>query len=97
MGKKTQDKKPILTKKIARVQIVKTLEKSLADLKVALGEKKFKRRIKKVSRILSTGLPKSSKNKSIKVKKIVSPEQGQSKLSDLNGDGKPKSNFIKEL
>jgi len=96
MGKKTQDKKPILTKKIARVQIVKTLEKSLADLKVALGEKKFKRRIKKVSRILSTGLPKS-KNKSIKVKKIVSPEQGQSKLSDLNGDGKPKSNFIKEL
>ena len=75
MAKNNQLKKTRLTKKIARDQIVSTLENSLRDLQYALGEKKFQRRIKKVSKILSTGLPKSQKSKSIKDKNIILPEQ----------------------
>ena len=81
MAKKNQFKQAKLTKKVARNQIVSTLENSLGDLQNALGEKKFKRRIKKVSKILSTGLPKRQKGKSIELKNIILPEQNEQKSS----------------
>ena len=59
-----------LTRKTALKQIVKTLESHLGDLHMAIGEKKFNRRVRKASKILATGLPKE-KTKKIKTKKIV--------------------------
>jgi|GEM_PF-3529994 len=61
--KKIKIKKSQLTRKRALVHIEKMLESHLGDLHMALGEKKFKRRIKKVSKMLTSGLPKDKKRK----------------------------------
>ena len=61
MENKTPQK---LTKKLARLQVNQALS-SLSDLERSLGKKKFRRRMEKVERILSEGLPKEKKeNKS---------------------------------
>ena len=75
MANNNQANKTTLTKKNARAQIVSTLESTLVDLQYALGEKKFQRRIKKASKILSTGLPKGQKSKALKSENIISPDQ----------------------
>jgi len=69
MAKK--NKKNHLTKQGAREQVVKALESSLGDLKSALGEKKFNKRVKQASRLLTDGLPKADKAGQPKIKKIV--------------------------
>ena len=55
-------KKPVAgkgnSKKKTRKQVQKKLEVALASLKPLLGEKKFKSRIKKAGKILTTGLKK---------------------------------------
>jgi len=66
-----KDQKIKLLKKTAHTQIIKTLEDSLGDLHMALGKKKFKKRIKKASKLLTSGLPNSKKDKKIKVKNII--------------------------
>ena len=86
-----QAKKTRLTKKVARDQIVSTLQNSLSDLQYALGEKKFQRRIKKASKILSTGLPKGKKSKYSKDKNIILSEQPEQKSSGRD------STLIKEM
>lgn len=68
---KKNGKKNHLTKKGAKEQIVKALESSLGDLRVALGEKKFNKRVKQATKVLTTGLPKSDKAPAIKTRKIV--------------------------
>lgn len=45
-----------------RQQIQEKLEQVLAELKPSLGEKKFKRRIKKAGKLISKGLGKKIKN-----------------------------------
>lgn len=67
-------KKIKLSKKTAHTQIIKTLESSLGDLHQALGEKKFKRRIKKASKLLTSGLPKTKKEKKMKSRNIILDE-----------------------
>ena len=64
-------KKPAYTKNAAKEQVTKALNASLGELKKALGEKKFERRIKKATRLLIDGLPKAPKPKKVKAKKIV--------------------------
>lgn len=46
-----------------RQEIIKKLESVLANLKTILGEKRFRNRIKKASKILSNGLPKEEQAK----------------------------------
>ena len=80
MAKKNK-KKNHLTKQGARDQVVKALESSLGDLKTALGEKKFNKRVKQASRLLSDGLPKADKAVKPKVKKIVLDVPAESLVS----------------
>ena len=68
---KKKNKKNHLTKQGAREQVVRALETSLGDLRIALGDKKFNKRVKQASRLLSDGLPKTDKALKPKVKKIV--------------------------
>ena len=46
-----------------RKQIQEKLETVLAELKPSLGEKKFKRRMKKAGKLISSGLDKKAKAK----------------------------------
>ena len=64
-------KKPVAgkgnSKKRTRKQVQQKLEIALASLKPLLGEKKFKRRIKKAGKILTGGLKKNlSENNTVK-------------------------------
>jgi hypothetical protein len=52
--------KDVLTRKQARTDISMALA-SLTDLRTAIGEKKYKRRLAKVESILTKGLPKKVK------------------------------------
>jgi uncharacterized membrane protein YheB (UPF0754 family) len=70
MAKKKRNKNH-LTKQGAKDQVVKALETSLGDLRTTLGDKKFNKRVKQASRLLTDGLPKSDKTSKPKVKKIV--------------------------
>jgi len=70
MAKKNSNKNH-LTKQGAKDQVIKALETSLGDLRTALGDKKFNKRVKQASRLLTTGLPKTDKSPKPKVKKIV--------------------------
>ena len=70
MAKKNSNKNH-LTKRGAKDQVIKALETSLGDLRTALGDKKFNKRVKQASRLLTTGLPKTDKSPKPKVKKIV--------------------------
>lgn len=47
---------------LTRQQIQEKLEQALAELKPYLGEKKFKRRMKKAGKLISSGLSKKIKN-----------------------------------
>jgi hypothetical protein len=55
-------------KRKTRKQIEKKLETALSNLKPILGEKKFKRRIKKAGKVLASGLKDISSNGSPKSK-----------------------------
>ena len=68
---KKKNKKNNLTKQGAKDQVIKALETSLGDLRLALGDKKFNKRVKQASRLLTDGLPKTDKAIKPKVKKIV--------------------------
>lgn len=91
MAKKIKTKKSKLTKQVAREQITKTLETSLGDVQAALGKKKFEKRLKRVVKILSTGIPSAPKAKALKVKNIILPGQDQKSilLKDSNGTIEP--------
>lgn len=54
-----------ITKNAARSQ-VKQVFSSLTDLESTLGKKKFRRRMRKVEKILLNGLPKTKKGKAKK-------------------------------
>ena len=95
MANKTQQKKVKLTKKIVKKQIVKRLENSLGDLQNFLGTKKFNRRIKKASKLLTIGLPKTSKLKSKEIDKIILTDQIESNLFSIN-EKDSKTNAINE-
>lgn len=58
-----------LTRKTARLQVQQALT-SLPDLQYSLGEKKFKRRLQKVEKILSQGLPRQIKLKKTKTEPL---------------------------
>ncbi|HSB93410.1 MAG TPA: hypothetical protein VLC28_09845 [Flavitalea sp.] len=81
---KKKNKKNHLTKQGARDQVVNALETSLGDLRIALGDKKFNKRVKQASRLLTDGLPKTDKSSKPNVKKIV---------LDLPTEGGVKSNM----
>ena len=70
MAKKKNNKNH-LTKQGAKDQVVKALETSLGHLRIALGDKKFNKRVRQASRLLTDGLPKTDKSSKPKVKKIV--------------------------
>ena len=91
MAKKIKTKVSKLTKQVAREQISKTLENSLGDIQAALGKKKFEKRLKRVIKILSNGLPSAPKTKTLKVKNIILPGQDQKSilLKDSNGTVEP--------
>ena len=84
---KKKNKKNHLTKQGAREQVVRALETSLGDLRIALGDKKFNKRVKQASRLLTDGLPKTDKALKPKVKKIVVdvPSESASKRDDIVG------------
>jgi hypothetical protein len=54
-----------LSRQAARLQVNKALS-SLTELQNSLGKKKFKRRMEKVEKLLSGGLPKEKKVKKLK-------------------------------
>src|SRR5690349_16761539 len=91
MAKKIKTQTTKLTRKVAREQITRTLETALGDLQSALGKKKFDRRIKKAVKMLSAGIPKASKAKSLKVKNIILPGPDQKSIlsKDSNGSIEP--------
>lgn len=68
---KKKNKKNNLTKQGAKDQVIKALETSLGDLRIALGDKKFNKRVKQASRLLTDGLPKTDKSTKPNIKKIV--------------------------
>ena len=72
MAEKEKNNKA-LPKKSARWQIEKMLETHLFELAEILGRKKFQRRIKKASKLLTDGLPKTKKNKKEAEKNDVWP------------------------
>ncbi|HTE24712.1 hypothetical protein [Flavitalea sp.] len=49
-------------KQILRQHIATTIAKNLMDLRETLGEKKFNRKVKKATRVLTAGLPKQKKS-----------------------------------
>jgi hypothetical protein len=55
-------------KKKTRKQVEKKLETALSNLKPILGKKKFKRRIKKAGKILTSGIKNISTNGTLKSK-----------------------------
>ncbi|MBE7169163.1 MAG: hypothetical protein INR73_01140 [Williamsia sp.] len=61
MAKAKKDAKPRAPHLSSRQQIQEKLEQVLADLKPSLGEKKFKRRMKKAGKLISSGLGKKLK------------------------------------
>jgi hypothetical protein len=95
MAKKSKSNR--LTKQIARDQIERTLASSLGDLQAAIGKKKFERRMKKVIKILSDGLPKAPKTKTIKVKNIILPGQDKKSLASKDSNGSVEPNMISKL
>ena len=88
MAKKNK-KKNHLTKQGAKDQVVKTLESSLGDLRIALGDKKFNKRVKEASRVLTCGLPKADKVAKPKVKKIVLDMPAENLVSQDGAAFKP--------
>ena len=56
-------------KQILRQHIATTIAKNLMDLRETLGEKKFNRKVKKATKVLTAGLPK--KIKSNKKKEVL--------------------------
>ena len=56
-------------KQILRQHIATTIAKNLMDLRETLGEKKFNRKVKKATKVLTAGLPK--KKKSDKKKEVL--------------------------
>ena len=56
-------------KKSNRTDIEKTLEDALSSFKDALGEKKFKRRIKKAAKVFTHGMDKAKAKPSVKTNK----------------------------
>ena len=56
-------------KQILRQHIATTIAKNLMDLRETLGEKKFNRKVKKATKVLTAGLPK--KIKSNKKKQVL--------------------------
>jgi hypothetical protein len=94
MAKKSKTKINKLTKQVAREQITKTLETSLGDLQAALGKKKFEKRMKKVVKILSTGLPNAPKIKTLKVKNIILPGQDQKSILSKDSNGSLEPNLM---
>ena len=70
-GGKVENQAPNkLTKKAARLQVNQALT-SLTALESSLGKKKFRRRIEKVAKLLSQGLPKEKKAKEEKKDKTL--------------------------
>ena len=57
------------SKKITRKQIEKKLETALSNLRLVLGEKKFKRRVKKAGKLMASGLKNFKSNGAVKAKK----------------------------
>jgi len=57
------------SKKITRKQIEKKLETALSNLRPVLGEKKFKRRVKKAGKLMASGLKNFKSNGTVKTKK----------------------------
>ncbi len=70
------------SKKKARKQIQKKLEIALSNLKPILGDKKFKRRIKKAGKVLSSGIQNISNNGSPRVKRLRSKANAHKTSSD---------------
>jgi len=50
-------------KQLLRQHIATTIAKNLMDLRETLGEKKFNRKVKKATKVLTAGLPKKVKEK----------------------------------
>jgi hypothetical protein len=80
---KAQEKKNGHVKKSKRKEISVQLTNTLKDLKEALGEKKFERRIKKAAKLLTAGIKtkpakkeKKGKGKTnrLKIKKSTKPQ-----------------------
>lgn len=94
MAKKAQSKINKLSKKVAREQVAKSMETSLGDLQAALGKKKFRKRMKKVVKILSAGLPEAPKLKKLKVKNIILPGQDQKSMLSKDSNGTIEPNLI---
>ena len=57
------------SEKITRKQIEKKLETALSNLRPVLGEKKFKRRVKKAGKLMASGLKNFKSNGTVKTKK----------------------------
>ena len=79
---KTQEKKKGNSKKGTRKEISTQLTNALGSLKEALGEKKFERRIKKATKLLTAGIKETPfkkerkrKGKTTRTKKNTKPQQ----------------------
>lgn len=74
MAKKAAKKTVEKTSYVTREQIQEKLEKTLSDLKPLLGEKKFKRRMKKAGKLICSGLHKKAKDVVMTTKKPKAAE-----------------------
>jgi hypothetical protein len=83
---KKETKKQVL--KSIKADISKKIEEALTDVKAGLGEKKFKKRLKKASAIFSDGMvvrqkePVNKKTSSKKVKKEIIQETAADTTSE---------------
>ena len=76
-AKQSQEK---VKKASVRKQVAEKLTNDFGDIKKALGDKQFSKRVKKASKILSEGIEKkAAEPKAAKVKKAIKPQPAKSK------------------
>lgn len=85
--------------KITRQEIEKRITAIFADLQQELGDKKFKQRVKKVSKLLSHGTKKKEKeeDKTAKVKSVETKHLEAKKTSAPKKAGLSKKSTLKKV
>lgn len=84
MAKTTNPTKAIATNNITRKMVEEKIESALAELKPALGEKKFKRRIKKAGKLIINGLEKKIEKAKAQTEKPVVNVVKSTKKTSVN-------------
>lgn len=94
----------IKPKKVLRKEVADTLTEVFSEIKAAVGEKKFSKKVQKASKLLAAGALKkqskkvkaekkaAKKNKPVKVGKLVKTEEKALRSVNNNPEGQPSEN-----